>query len=59
MFTQGSVSLPPGEMQAVSDQLGNKAKSLGIDIQKQIKVDKIETMTTNKKKDDTIHQQRR
>ena len=55
MFAQGSVSLPSGGIQAVSDQLGKKAQSLEIDIQKQIKVDKIETKTTDKKKDYTIH----
>ncbi|KAL7511240.1 hypothetical protein ACHAXN_008669, partial [Cyclotella atomus] len=32
MFTLGSVSLPKGGMQTVANQLGDKARSLGVDI---------------------------
>ena len=58
MFAQGSASLPAGGMQSVSDQLGNKAQSLGIDVQKQVKVTKIEKRTGDRQKESyeyTIH----
>ncbi|KAL7500818.1 hypothetical protein ACHAWT_008994 [Skeletonema menzelii] len=47
MFTVGSAALPMGGMQSVSDQLGQKAEELGVEIKLNSRVLSIQQQSTN------------